>query len=326
MLVAAMDAQSLARIRLAPSPIVEVLSWLELTARGGRHALFGDPGPEARFALRDRDVSLLARSLQTTGYVPDLLTPKPIGAHWQSSWQDQLERVDQAVAADVVSQVSMHRDHPPPADVRDAVEAGTFARRAAQGMRRFHDIALAERWHPVQEAMNDDLAHRSQVILTHGLGWFLSSLHHNLRWTGTHLAIATRATSSVDKSVDLSGAEVVLVPSVLNQPRVVMTQVEDPHDAFICYPVPDRALRQDREQRSSGLPEILGQSRAAIFNDLDVPRSTTELSRRHGLSASTISHHLGLLRRAGLLHRVRDGATVRYSRTGNGNAMAGMLP
>ncbi|GAB3839046.1 ArsR/SmtB family transcription factor [Dactylosporangium cerinum] len=63
-----------------------------------------------------------------------------------------------------------------------------------------------------------------------------------------------------------------------------------------------------------GAGRPVGARRAAILRDLDEPRSTTELGRRHGLSKSTVSHHLAVLFSAGLLVRVRQGKTVRYSR------------
>lgn len=317
MLVIALDADSLSKIRLAPSPIAEVLSWLHLTASGGRHLIFGDPGPAARFALRDRDVALLARALQRGGYLPDLLTPKPTGQNWLSSWQQQVEEVSQAPPEAAAIQVSAHRDGDPmPGDVRDAVQAGTFSRRAAQALRRFHDVALAGQWEPIQAALQADLAHRGQVMLTHGLGRLMRGLHPTVRWTGTHLEIAGRFTGTMQ----LSGAELVLVPSALSEARVAV-QMNDPRDAYLRYPV--GPWGGDRPARASGRRELLGRSRAEILRDLDVPRSTTELSRRHGLAVSTVSHHLSVLLRAGLLHRRRDGALVRYGRTRSGEAMAG---
>ncbi|MFI6273387.1 winged helix-turn-helix domain-containing protein [Micromonospora zamorensis] len=318
MIVIALDADAVSKIRLAPSPIVEVLSWLHLTARGGRHPIFGDPGPAARFALRDRDVALLARALQRSGYLPDLLTPKPTGQNWRSSWQQQVDEVSQAPAEAAEMQVFTHRGgNPLPGDVGAAVLAGTFARRAAQALRRFHDVALAGQWEPIQAALQADLAHRGQVMLVHGLGRLLHGLHPSVRWTGRRLEITGRFTCTAQ----LGGAELVLVPSALSERRVAI-QVDDPCHAYLRYPV--SALQgADHAARGAGRHELLGRSRAAILGDLDVPRSTTELSRRHGLALSTISYHLNVLLHAGLLHRRRDGALVRYGRTDSGEALAG---
>lgn len=74
-----------ARLRLAPSPVAETLDWLRLTARGERHRELGDPGPAARFALRDRDVALLGRVVAASSrYTPDLLTPGPKLPGWDA--------------------------------------------------------------------------------------------------------------------------------------------------------------------------------------------------------------------------------------------------
>jgi DNA-binding transcriptional ArsR family regulator len=60
-----------------------------------------------------------------------------------------------------------------------------------------------------------------------------------------------------------------------------------------------------------------------VLADLDVPRSTGELSDRHELAPATVSYHLGVLLRAGLVVRQRAGRTVRYHRTERGDGLVG---
>jgi DNA-binding transcriptional ArsR family regulator len=54
-----------------------------------------------------------------------------------------------------------------------------------------------------------------------------------------------------------------------------------------------------------------------------VPAATTELARRCGLAAGTVSHHLTALRDAGLVAGRRSGRAVLYARTPLGDALAG---
>ncbi|MEV4615515.1 winged helix-turn-helix domain-containing protein [Kitasatospora sp. NPDC049258] len=48
---------------------------------------------------------------------------------------------------------------------------------------------------------------------------------------------------------------------------------------------------------------------------LETPRTTTELAERHWLAASTVSYHLGVLHRSGLLVKTRTRHRVLYQQT-----------
>ncbi|MEV0002240.1 helix-turn-helix domain-containing protein [Micromonospora sp. NPDC050980] len=69
------------------------------------------------------------------------------------------------------------------------------------------------------------------------------------------------------------------------------------------------------------LGDLVGTSRADILADLDVPRSTGELSRRHHLAPATVSYHLGVLLRSGLVRRRRDRHRVLYQRSASGDGL-----
>ena len=138
-----------------------------------------------------------------------------------------------------------------------------------------------------------------------------------MRWTGSHLLIG----SAYRETFDLAGEELVLCPSALGWPRVA-TQCCDPHDAVLVYPA--GCLGAARRPRTTGLPELVGPSRAAILRDLDVARSTSELSARRELSPATVSYHLRVLLHAGLVRRRRDRRTVLYHRTEQGDTLLGL--
>ncbi|MBN0048463.1 winged helix-turn-helix transcriptional regulator [Streptomyces actuosus] len=72
---------------------------------------------------------------------------------------------------------------------------------------------------------------------------------------------------------------------------------------------------------SRALSDLVGRSRAQLLEVVSQPLSTTELARGLGLSAGAISQHLGILHRAGLLDRARDGHTMLYSRTPLGDQL-----
>jgi DNA-binding transcriptional ArsR family regulator len=315
-IVVDVDRASLARVRLAPSAAQELMSWLRLTVAGGRHPVYGAPGPAARRSLGHRDVAMVASLLPRTsaGYVPDLLTPQPPRSTPARALIEQLDLVAAADHAQVARQVGFCVDFGRrlPADTLGAVASGSFARRAANGLRTFWKDALADGWGALREVLDADIATRSETLARRGVGDVLGSLHRDLEWDGRRI--------TVDKPYaeerTIAGADLVLAPSALGWPGLTV-QVCSPEDAVFCYPA--EAIGQRRIRPAPELGELIGASRAAILGDLAVPRSTAELSDRHGLTRATVSHHLGVLFRAGMLVRRRRGKEVLYGRSDRGD-------
>jgi DNA-binding transcriptional ArsR family regulator len=70
---------------------------------------------------------------------------------------------------------------------------------------------------------------------------------------------------------------------------------------------------------------LLGRSRAAVLLGLERPASTSALALRLGLSPSTVSGHLAVLDRAGVVSRRRAGRAVLYALTETGESLVGLL-
>jgi predicted transcriptional regulator len=77
---------------------------------------------------------------------------------------------------------------------------------------------------------------------------------------------------------------------------------------MITYPV--AAL----PARSQNLGDLIGTTRAEILAELTQPQSTEGLAQRLHLSRATVSYHLQILHRAGLLQRTRRSRHVYYQR------------
>jgi DNA-binding transcriptional ArsR family regulator len=310
-LSANLDTSTLARVRLAMSPAAEATAWLGLTATRGQHPVFGDPGSTARSALTDQDTALVAAVLPPPGtraYTPDLLTPKPV-----RDLDDQLDRIA-ATPADTVAEQLASTGRPLPHTVRTAVDAGTFAARAANGLHRFWRTAVAGDWAALKATMDADLATRAMTMATQGVGALLDSLHDTVTWDDGVLTIR----SAWQEEFALRNVEIVCVPAVLAWPRLSI-QLCDPGDAVLGYP----ALTVGARQANTGaVAELVGATRAALLGDLAVPRSTATLAARHHLSPPTISYHLKVLQRSGLVTARRDGQYVLYQRTDSGKALA----
>jgi hypothetical protein len=105
------------------------------------------PGARARQAVGISNVALLAAVLPPggTGSVPDLLTPKPPAHAWSHLLDDQLDLINATPGETVARQVVEGSDQDLP-----AVESGTFARRAANGLYRLWRDALADECAPAE--------------------------------------------------------------------------------------------------------------------------------------------------------------------------------
>ncbi len=307
-IVVALDTASLARTRFALSPAAELVAWLRLTASGRPHPVHGDPGPQARSALDDPDVALAAAVLPDgdVGYLPDLLTPKPPPGPPTHVLAGQLELVEATPHETVLAQVAGRRfgGGPIPRPIAAALDSGHFARRMAAGLATFWSAGLADGWPTLRAALDADLAWHARALAVHGIGSVLGSLHPSIRFTGSELHVA----KPYDERTRFTGDELVVAPSLLRWPPV-SSQLCDPANAVLGYPaVPSR------EEAAEPLAALLGATRATLLLDLDVARSTTELSARHGLSPATVSYHLGVLRRSELVTAARNRRFVLYQR------------
>jgi len=194
------------------------------------------------------------------------------------------------------------------------MDAGTFATRAAAGLATFWHNAFADTWTTIRTALEQDLARRADTMTRKGVGYLLGGLHPRLSFDGDQLHFASRFT----ETCHLEGEDLVLTPTVFGWPTFSL-QVCDPTNAIITFPASGVA---DGPPGRGPLATLLGSSRALILADLGVPRSTDELSRRHSLAPATVSYHLRVMFKAGLLLRSREGHHVRYRRSPHGQLIS----
>lgn len=319
MIVVDLDSASLARLRFAPSPAYELLGWLLLSSQDRRHPVFGDPGAGARTALRHPDVRLVASLLPPggRGYTPDFLTPPP-PHRGPRAFEEQLEAVASADPEVVAREVGWCEllAHRLASETRSEVQKGSLASRVAAGMRAFWQATLADGWSTLRTSLDADIRTRADRLAAEGAGAVLGSIHENVRWTGERVEIEWTGEFEHETVRD---SDIVLAPSAICWPRLSV-QLHD-HTIF-CYPANGiGGSGPGHADRMEAVADLLGASRAALLADLTEPRSTGDLSRRHHLAPATVSHHLGVLLRAGLVDRARTGRTVHYRRSTRGDAL-----
>ena len=154
-----------------------------------------------------------------------------------------------------------------------------------------------------------------------------------MSWTGDALEVRSRF------DVDVGWARaVVLVPSVLAPRPVVGVDPVDAEPATLRVPLvvyPLGATGIEPAPVGTGaepaapvagpaaVADLLGATRAALLADLTSPRTTAELAGRACLSAPTVSYHLQVLLRAGLLTRRPGRPGVLYQASELGARLVG---
>jgi DNA-binding transcriptional ArsR family regulator len=186
-------------------------------------------------------------------------------------------------------------------------------------MRMFWDAALAPWWRRLLAALDAEIASRACRLATVGAQAAFAGLHPTETWDGGFLCV--HPTKKAPTDVELGGRGVLRVPAALTWPSV-WPRTDPPWDPALVYPPAGLAeLWAPDERRDDALGSLLGRRRARILLELERPSSTLGLAQRLGVGPSSVSDHLGVLRRAGLVAGRREGRRVVYARTANGDAL-----
>ncbi|MFF4761688.1 ArsR/SmtB family transcription factor [Streptomyces sp. NPDC001292] len=320
------DAGGLARTRFAVSPLHEVAA--TLLPWGLRPATDTDPWvARARRVLRRARLPLLSElALDGGGYVPDFLSPHPTGP--SPTVEEELERVRNTPPDRVLFELETLRDGrphnglagaqvPPRVGRAMARGGGYVARQVAEELGRYWDLAFAPYWEAARAVLEAEVDRCAGVLARHGAAALFNSLHPGIAWSDGTLRVDSRFT------VELAVPLLIVVPSlVVAQPAVAVDPVRGGRrPPMVACPVRDRVTAP--EPVSAELAGLLGPTRAGLLTALARPASTAQLAQRHFLSPATVSYHLGVLHKAGLVARARSGRAVLYHRTPAGSRLAG---
>ncbi|WP_448316694.1 ArsR/SmtB family transcription factor [Streptomyces sp. CO7] len=324
------DAAGLARSRFAVSPLHEMaLTLLPPEARP-----VPDPDPwvaRARCALRRARLPLLSElALDEGGYVPDFLSPHPSGP--SPTVEEQLAQVRHTPPRRVLRELEALLEGRPgngldgcgsPTGVRRAMARGgaQVARQAADELRRYWETAFAPHWDAARAALDAEIDRCAGVLARRGAARLFDSLHPAIDWADGTLRVESRF------RIALPVPLVVVVPSLVAAgPMVAVDPTRDGgRPPVLVYPVRAEAAPHTLTSTAATaeMARLLGPTRAGLLAALVRPASTTELALRHFLRVSTVSYHLGILHRAGLVARARSGRSVLYRRTPEGSRLAG---
>ncbi|MFC0627647.1 ArsR/SmtB family transcription factor [Kribbella deserti] len=345
MLELAFTVEDLARTRFAISPLWEIVASVRLLKSPRARAFHQGWAVETEQRLHrsGNDLGLLFGLVDpAVWYLPDLLSPSPRSpvpdltselAALRRLPADQV-RADLGVLAYArtnqigsLAEAKVPRgpdrrtpERLPAGPIRDLYDdPETGLDRLANELAAYWDLAIGPHWGRIRALLEGDVLYRARQLADEGHARLFSDLADTVRWRNGSLFIRHRRFGGVR---ELSGEGLLLVPSAFVWPAVFSSAIP-PWQPTLTYPA--RGIATIWEASGGAVPEglakALGRSRADLLGQLDLPRSTTELASRTGLTPGGASQHLSALRAAGLVTPHRVGRIVLYARTAAAEAL-----
>jgi DNA-binding transcriptional ArsR family regulator len=300
------------QLRLAYSPLSEAINSLYMLRTGRVQALHARWAETAREQLRDLDSALLQAIVPPVGFV---LTP-PIDLNGANTIEHQLKLLADWPPRLLRAELeSLWQGRPMPAAARQVIADGPAgARRVAMALGTYWNAVVAPHWDRMRAVLDADIAYRAQQVTLGGISALLKDLHPQLQLHQSTI----RIDKTGDRNYDLEGNGLLLIPCVFAGSCLMF----DP--GSLGLPTIDyrpRGLGNVWDSNGSTphggdpLGDLIGPSRTAILRNVELPRTTTDLARELSLSGATVSVHLSILKRCGMVTSWRCGRRVLYQRT-----------
>jgi DNA-binding transcriptional ArsR family regulator len=305
---------NLERSRFGASPIFELTTLMDRLDRTDSRADW-PPGLDDTYAELCRSVDLaLVRALQGPRHGADFLARPPDGP--QQTWKDDLAALRATPAPLVRREVARCLRLNPGCSRRvvGALTSPSAIDLIADVLDTCWRLLLAPHWPSLSEVHAQDLEFRRDELRRAGWRGVMEGLHPEVRPTERGLRIASIPGTGRRA---LGGAGLVLVPSVFVRPGLTVLAAADGRVGLL-YPARERGPARTRDP----LADLVGRSRARLLLALETPGTTTRLARALDAGVGAVGDHLGVLRRSGLVERVREGREVVYRRTPLGDSLA----
>lgn len=274
--------------------------------------------------LPDEAFRLIALVCGADGYLPDFLTATPSGDMTPGEEAARLRQVpDERLRFDLEKMV-LRSEGARQEEIRRLIaEPGPARAAIADAWQQVWDALLGPVWPQLLRLLRADIAVRARRNSDTGLAEMAGTLHSTVTWADEVVRVRMRRHEEV---VDCGGTGLVLVPSVMMAARGCAVLTEPPAQPTIFYPAHgvSETWHHDGARALDALTALLGTTRARLVLELQQPLSTSECAELTELAVSTASHHLTILRDAGLIESRRSGVRVLHTRTPLGEALAGV--
>lgn len=323
-----LDEPTLARTRIATSPLWEVVCSLYLLARNPVEVPwpYTDWARHARRVLAEVPETAPVRMFMERGsHAPDCLSPIPPTA---GPTLDEELAVLRATPAELLAeQLPRHVTGEPPPWLRPFVTdpAAAFDR-LADGIAAYWAAAIAPWWPAMRAALDEEVLHRARALAADGPDALLADLHDRVLWEKPVLTLV----KPLDQSFSAVNQRLLLVPLIFSRGALTCS-TDHPEIVAVSYQARGAALlASNPPPRSAGpaddrLAILVGRGRAGVLRALSRPATTAGLAATLGLAPSTVSEHLAALVTAGVVHRRRVGRRVLYGLEPAGVALVSLV-
>jgi DNA-binding transcriptional ArsR family regulator len=302
----------LTQLRFAYSPLSEAINSLHMLHTGQVHPLHRRWAETARGQLRNLDTTLLRAIVPPRRLI---ITP-PLDLNGGNTIEHQLQLFADWPPHLLRSELEdVWQGLPMPAAARQVIADGPAgARRVAIALGAYWNAAIAPHWDQMRAVLDADIAYRAQQVTLGGICALLKDLHPQLQLHESTIRIH----KTDHQKFDLEGNGLLLVPCVF-MGSCLMFDPGSLGPPAIDYSPRGLGAVWDNNGTTVGdgdpLTALIGQSRTAILRIAELPRTTTDLARELSLSGATISVHLSILKRCGMVTSWRSGRRVLYQRT-----------
>lgn len=302
----------LTQLRFAYSPLEEAIDSLHMLHSGQVHPLHRRWAETAREQLRDLDTTLLRAIVPPQRAV---LTP-PLDLTGANTIEHQLQLLADWPPSLLRAELEgVWHGLPMPAAARQVIADGPAgARRVAMALAVYWDAVMAPHWDQMRAVLDAEIAYRARQVTLGGVSAMLNDLHPQLQLRQSVICI----NQTCNRDYDLGGKGLLLIPSVFAGSHLMFDPGSPGPPSMVYRP---RGLGTVWENNGTTpaagdpLSALIGPARTGILRSAELPRTTTDLARGLGLSGATISVHLAILKRCGMVTSWRSGRRVLYQRT-----------
>jgi DNA-binding transcriptional ArsR family regulator len=215
-------------------------------------------------------------------------------------------------------------DGPPAPWDRFAARPREMAGRLADGLYAYWRATLADDWPRLRAVLEGEVLGRARSLALAGPAAVLDELHPRVRWRAPVLELHKGPDHPLDLRLD--GRPLVLIPLVFEGSVLVSSSKAAGAIALGYQARGASALWEAGEPGPDERLELLfGQGRATVLRALARPATTTDLAARLHYAPSTVSAHLDVLARAGLVERHRVRRRVFYGLNATGTSLLALL-
>jgi DNA-binding transcriptional ArsR family regulator len=312
----------LSRTRLAISPLWELVGSLFVLHMTPTPAAYAPWTAQARRALQGVELGPLSLDNPLDHSCPDFAAPIPVDPLGRI--EDEIERVRATDPALVRADLrTCWPEGPPPTWAPFAARPREMLDRLCEGLYAYWEAVLAREWTQLRAVLEGEMLGRARSLALSGPAAVLEELHPSVRWRPPAVEIRKK---DRDLELELEGRPLVLIPLVFAGSVLLAGQDEGATIGLAYQPRGTEALwAPENAGVDERLELLLGHGRAAVLRALAQPATTTELATRLSYAPSTVSAHLDVLARAGLVERQRLQRRVFYRLNDTGSALVSML-